>query len=255
VKVSIRPDAIFSISDPGKVCLFDSAQLNASGGDIYSWQPAEGLTNTRISSPWVSPSVTTEYRVTITETTCNQSATLSTKLTVSPLPTVNAVKSNDIDCSNDRSQLNATGAGQYVWSPATTLNNPGIYNPVATPVSTTQYIVKGTDFAGCTGYDTITVKVDNVNKGGYLMPNAFTPNNDGLNDCYRVKYWGIIDEFEFSIYNRWGERLFFTKNAGQCWDGTYKGVKQDGGVYVYMIKAKTACDPEVFRKGTFVLVR
>jgi len=255
VQVAIRPDAVFSINNPGPVCRFDSVQLNALGGDVYAWEPAEGLNNTGVSSPWVSPSVTTEYKVTITETTCNQSVTLSTIITVSSLPTVNAAKSNDIDCSNDRSQLSATGADQYLWTPASTLNNPGIYNPVATPVSATQYIVEGTDLAGCKGYDTITVKADNINKGGYLMPNAFTPNNDGLNDCYGVKYWGIINEFEFSIYNRWGERLFFSKNPAQCWDGTYKGVKQDGGVYVYMIKAKTACEPEVFRKGTFVLIR
>ncbi|WP_276501743.1 gliding motility-associated C-terminal domain-containing protein [Terrimonas pollutisoli] len=254
VSVSVRPDPAFSINAPGKVCLFDSVQLNAAGGDIYAWQPAEGLDNIA-SNPWVSPAVTADYKVTITETTCNQSATLSTRLTVMPLPTVNAVKSNDIDCSNDRSQLNVTGAAQYEWTPAPTLNNPGIANPVATPATTTAYVVKGTDTEGCTGYDTITVKVDNVNKGGYLMPNAFTPNNDGLNDCYGVKYWGVIEKFEFSIYNRWGERIFTTKNPGQCWDGTYKGVEQDGGVYVYMIKAKTICEAEVFRKGTFTLIR
>lgn len=255
MEVSIRPDAVFSINAPGKVCLFDSLQLNASGGDIYAWQPVEGMDNTAISNPWVSPSVTADYKVTITETTCNRSATLSTRLTVMPLPKVNAGKANDIDCSNDRSQLNVTGAARYTWTPATTLNNPGIANPVATPATTTAYVVKGTDMEGCTGYDTITVKVDNVNKGGYLMSNAFTPNNDGLNDCYGVKYWGVIEKFEFSIYNRWGERIFTTKNPGQCWDGTYKGVEQDGGVYVYMIKANTTCEAEVFRKGTFVLVR
>ena len=165
------------------------------------------------------------------------------------------MKANDIDCSNDRSQLNVTGAAQYAWTPATTLNNPGIANPMATPTTTTTYVVKGTDLEGCKGYDTITVKVDNVNKGGYLMPNAFTPNNDGLNDCFGVKYWGVIEKFEFSIYNRWGNRIFTTKNPRQCWDGTYKGVEQDWGVYVYMIKAKTICDAEIFRKGTLVLVR
>lgn len=255
VKVNVRPDPVFSVSDSGKICLSDSARLSAAGGDLYSWQPANGLSNTNISNPWATPSATTEYMVTITETACNQSATLSTKLTVSPLPAIIASRSNDIDCSNDFSQLSAAGADEYSWTPATTLNNPGIRYPIATPLSTTGYIVKGTDAAGCTGYDTITVKVDNINKGGYLMPNAFTPDNDGLNDCFRIKYWGIIDDLEFSIYNRWGERLFFTRDASQCWDGTYKGVKQDGGVYIYMIKAKTACQPEVFRKGTFVLVR
>jgi gliding motility-associated-like protein len=255
VKVDVRQDPVFSVSDPGKVCLFDSARLSAAGGDLYAWEPAEGLNNTNSANPWVKPSITTEYKVTITETTCNQSATLLTKLTVNPLPAITASKSNDIDCSNDRSQLNAAGADEYNWTPATTLSNSGIRNPIATPLSTTGYIVKGTDAAGCTGYDTITVKVDNINKGGYLMPNAFTPNNDGLNDCFKVKYWGVINDLEFSIYNRWGERIFFTRDAAQCWNGTYKGVQQDGGVYVYMIRAKTTCEAEVVRKGTFVLVR
>jgi len=255
VEVTIRPDPVFSVSNPGQICKDGSLQLNASGGDIYSWQPINGLSDPSVSNPTASPSSTTDYTVTITENTCNQSSALTTKVTILPSPLVNAQKSNDIDCSNDRSRLMATGANQYSWSPATTLDNSSIAAPVASPQATTDYIVEGIDASGCKGYDTITVKVDNVNKGGYLMPNAFTPNNDGLNDCYGIRYWGVIQDLEFSIYNRWGERIFFTQSAGQCWNGTYKGVKQDSGVYVYVIKAKTNCDSEVFRKGTFVLVR
>ncbi|MEI9912918.1 MAG: gliding motility-associated C-terminal domain-containing protein [Bacteroidota bacterium] len=63
-----------------------------------------------------------------------------------------------------------------------------------------------------------------VNVSGYSMPNAFTPNNDGLNDCYGIRYWGIIRELEFSIYNRWGERYFLQKTRGACWDGKYKAL-------------------------------
>ena len=255
VHVALRPDPVFSVSNASQICKDGSMQLAASGGDSYSWQPASGLSDPSISNPVASPSSTTDYSVTITENICNQSSTLTTRLTILPSPTVNAQKSNDLDCSNDRSRLIATGANQYLWSPATTLNNSSVSDPVAMPQSTTDYIVEGIDASGCKGYDTITVKVDNVNKGGYLMPNAFTPNNDGLNDCYGIRYWGIIQDLEFSIYNRWGERIFFTQTPGQCWNGTYKGVKQDGGVYVYMIKAKTNCESEVFRKGTFVLVR
>ncbi len=255
VEVSVRPDAIFSINGPRFICKDSSLQLNATGGDVYSWLPATGLNNAGIPDPIASPSSTTDYTVTITESVCNQTQTLATRLTIIPTPAVNAIKSNDIDCSHDRSQLIATGASQYLWTPATTLSDPAVSNPVATPLATTEYIVEGIDGSGCKGYDTITVKVDNINKGGYLMPNAFTPNNDGLNDCYGIKYWGVIQEMEFSVYNRWGERIFFTRNAGQCWDGTYKGTKQNGGVYVYMVRAKTTCESEVFRKGTFVLVR
>jgi gliding motility-associated-like protein len=117
------------------------------------------------------------------------------------------------------------------------------------------YIVNGKDLNGCANADSVLVKVTATNKGGYLMPSGFTPNNDGLNDCYGIKYWGAIQELEFSIYNRWGERLFFTRNAGDCWNGKYKGVEQDPAVFIYMIKAKTSCDNYIFRKGSFSLIR
>lgn len=255
VTVSVKPPAIFSINSPGDLCLNDSLHLNASGGDVYSWQPSAGINNPAIPDPKVSPSITTDYTVTITETTCNESETLSTRITVLPLPDIQASKSNDIDCSNDQSQLSATGGDSYTWSPTMGLNNSAIANPVARPTSLVQYIVKGTDVMGCSNYDSVVINVDGANKGGYLMPNAFTPNGDGLNDCYGISFWGIIQEVEFSIYNRWGERIFHTTDPSRCWDGTYKGVKQNGDVFVYMIRAKTTCEPSVFRKGTFVLIR
>ncbi len=255
VLVEFRPPPVFSISPVAQTCQGNQVQLLASGGDIYAWQPSGTLSNSSISNPIAFPAASTTYTVTITESTCNESATLSTDVTILPSPQVQAFKSNDIDCSNDRSQLTATGAVQYNWSPAATLNNPSIPNPLAMPVAATQYTVTGTDANGCSGTSSITVSVENINQGGYHMPTAFTPNNDGLNDCYGIKFWGIVEEIEFSIYNRWGERVFHTKNRGQCWNGIYKGVPQDAGVYVYMIRAKTSCDPNVFRKGTFVLIR
>lgn len=255
VMVSIRPDPVFSVSPPGNLCENNSVQLAASGGDIYAWQPSASLDNTNSPNPIASPGTTTTYSVQITETTCNNSKTLSTTITVVPSPVVHASKSNDVDCSNDASNLSATGAVSYSWSPAATLNDPNIQNPIARPTTTTLYTVKGTDANGCTNVDTVTVYVNGTNKGAYLMPNAFTPNNDGKNDCYGIKYWGIIQELDFSIYNRWGERIFHSKQPGQCWDGTYKGKPQNPGIYIYLIRAKTSCDEDVFRKGTFTLIR
>ncbi|MET0394277.1 MAG: LamG-like jellyroll fold domain-containing protein [Chitinophagaceae bacterium] len=255
VKIAIRADAVFTVNGAGSVCKNDSLQLSASGGDIYSWYPATGLSNTAIANPKASPAATMDYTVSITESECGQSKDLPVKVTILPLPNVQATRSNDIDCSYGESQLLATGAGSYRWTPSAGLSNSLVASPVATPDLTTSYIVAGTNAAGCKNYDTVLVKVEASNKGDYLMPNAFTPNNDGLNDCYGIKIWGVVEELEFSIYNRWGELIFFTKNAGQCWDGTYKGVKQNSGVFVYMIRARTNCESKVFRKGTFVLIR
>jgi gliding motility-associated-like protein len=254
IKISIYPDPVFTITPPASICKRDTVQLTATGGNIYLWQPDPSLSNTGISNPIVSPSVNTNYSVHITETNCNNSINLTTSVNVKPLPLVRASKSTDLDCSNDRSQLNASGAQTYSWFPAASLNNSNISNPVATPSLNTLYIVKGTDAFGCKNYDSVTVNILAANKSGYFMPNAFTPNNDGLNDCYGIRFWGIIQQLEFSIYNRWGERIFFTKDPNSCWDGKYKGVMQDIGVYVYMIKAKTLCG-NTFKKGLFTLAR
>lgn len=255
VFVSIRPDAVFKINGPVNVCLKDSVRLSASGGDTYTWQPATGLDDPSSSSPWAKPLTNTTYSVTITESVCNQSQTLTTPVTTLPLPVVTATKSNDIDCVVADARLSASGAVSYLWSPAATLSNPNISNPLAMPVTTTDYIVRGKDRNGCANYDTVTVNITNANKGSYLMPTAFTPNNDGLNDCYGIKFWGIIQEIDFSVYNRWGERIFHTTDPLACWDGKYKGVPQASGVFVYVIKGKTTCEASVFRKGTFVLIR
>jgi gliding motility-associated-like protein len=115
--------------------------------------------------------------------------------------------------------------------------------------------VTGMDGNGCKNTDTVTVQVTTNGIGLYVMPSAFTPNGDGKNDCFHVSYWGLVKDLEFSIYNRWGNRVFYTKDPSACWDGNWNGIPQAPGVFIYMIKASTNCQPQVFRKGTFVLIR
>ncbi|MBI5858604.1 MAG: gliding motility-associated C-terminal domain-containing protein [Sphingobacteriales bacterium] len=254
VKITFRPSATFAVNPPANICLNKSVQLNASGGHVYNWTPAATLNNAVIADPVASPASTTTYSVSISDTICRNTGNLSTTITVLPLPLVKASKSNDVDCSSIQSQLSASGAVTYSWSPSATLNNGSISNPIATPIVTTQYLVTGTDLSGCVNYDSVIVLVSVSGQGSFLMPTAFTPNKDGLNDCYGIKYWPQVLELEFSIYNRWGERVFYTNNAGDCWNGKYKGVPQTSAVFVYMIKAKTNCG-EVFCKGTFALIK
>jgi gliding motility-associated-like protein len=90
--------------------------------------------------------------------------------------------------------------------------------------------------------------------GSYFMPNAFTPNNDGLNDCFGIKNWGVITELQFLIYNRWGELVFSTSNPKDCWDGNYKGQPSILGNYVFYITASTLCG-KVKRNGNLTLIR
>ncbi len=254
VTLTWRPDPVFTINGAQTICDRDTISLIASGGERFNWQPATSLNNQSIASPKAFPNTTTTYFVTITDTVCNNVANLQTTVTVNPVPVVTAIKDNDLDCSFGSSQLTAQGAIRYNWAPATGLNRTNIANPVASPLTPMQYVVTGYNRYGCADTDTLQLDILTTNKGDNLMPNAFTPNNDGHNDCYGIKYWGVIERVEFSIYNRWGQRVFYTNQVGGCWDGNFKGVQQPSGAYVYTVNAVTNCGT-ISRKGTFVLIR
>jgi gliding motility-associated-like protein len=117
------------------------------------------------------------------------------------------------------------------------------------------YTVEVTSDKGCKAQDSILVTVNIGDpSAGFVVPSAFTPNRDGLNDCFGVKHWGPVKDFEMIIYNRWGQMMFYSTNPNNCWDGTYAGKDLGTATYVYVIKATTICGP-VLRKGTIVLVR
>ena len=255
VKISLRPVAVFTVSPPDTTCLNTSVQLLATGGDVYLWSPAAMVTNPNIANPSSAGNADAAYTVLIKETTCNTSATLTTTLKVLPVPTVKATRSNDINCSINTAQLSATGATTYSWSPAATLDNNAIANPVATPAATTQYIVTGTDnTTKCTATDNVTVIVSKGGDPKFFIPSAFSPNGDGLNDCFKVTHFNYLKSVEISIYNRFGNLVFHTTTDNDCWDGTYKGSPASVGNYVYYIKTENNCE-FFFKKGNVVLIR
>lgn len=257
VKITVRPKPAFNISPAtAGLCGIETITLKASGGDEYKWLGIDPVFSPNSAVTLVKPTASSIYSVRIHDSVCNFTDTLSSSITVNPLPKVSIAKSNDIDCSFPSAQLNATGGINYTWGPSLGLNSINISNPVASPSATTFYSVKATDVRGCSAIDSIKVLVKFTgNANGYNMPSAFTPNGDGKNDCFGIKYWGSVTGLEFSIFNRWGERVFSTSNPTGCWDGTYKNVQQNSGTFVYIIKAKTICGGEVNRKGTVVLLR
>ena len=206
--------------------------------------------------PWGSiVNVSGNYLDTIHSFLGCDSVIRAVNLTVNTKPSIRITKSNDVNCVLSTAKLNVTGASTYVWSPAGTLSNALAYNPVASPTQTTMYTVVATAANGCTSTDSILVKLVSGNPdNGYLVPNSFTPNNDGLNDCFGVPYWGHVTDFEFTIFNRYGEIVFHTIDPGNCWDGIYKGKPQGSAAFIYQIKATGICGP-VYRKGTVVLIR
>ncbi|MBS1600054.1 MAG: gliding motility-associated C-terminal domain-containing protein [Bacteroidetes bacterium] len=191
-----------------------------------------------------------QYKFTATNG-CADSATQP--VTVKPVPFANAGP-DILGCINTSIQLNASGGEFYSWAPPTGLSDPSISNPVVTIGNTVSYVLAVTNKEGCTAYDSLTITISPLGKNAYKVPNAFTPNGDGKNDCFGLKQWGGIELKEFSIYNRWGQLVFATKNPSDCWDGTFKGTPQDSGGFIYIIRALTPCG-NVDLKGTVFLIR
>lgn len=255
VNVDVFPKAVFSITpDRFDVCDGDQVTMTASGADQYSWFTDE---ENNISS---STSLTLTARITDTifvrlDSRCSTD-TLRSIVKVNPKPIIAIKKSNDIDCVSLEAQLTASGGTLFNWSPNVNIDNPNIPNPIVHPESDTWYKVFVAN-GGCTVSDSIQVHANLLyGTNGFHIPNAFTPNNDGKNDCFNLRHWGETTYFELWIYNRWGELVFHSTEKNSCWDGTYKNVKQPSGVYIYQVKAESPCSYEpIYKKGVITLIR
>jgi gliding motility-associated-like protein len=138
----------------------------------------------------------------------------------------------------------------YSWTPNTGLDSDNGEFVVATPDSTTEYIVTAVDVNGCAKRDTVVVT---VNATLYVFPEGFTPNGDGSNDTYDIIRSDGVDVLRFDIYNRWGE-LIFSDNSGS-WDGRYKGSLQAMDTYLFQAELQLPNGERVSEAGDFVLVQ
>jgi len=131
--------------------------------------------------------------------------------------------------------------------------------PFASPTTSTTYTLTVTDVNGCTITDQVTVTV--VNARQVYIPNAFSPNDDGVNDRFMIASGaGVSRVRSFAIYNKWGGRLFtafdFQPNDNQfAWDGTFKGERLDPGVYAYYAEIEFEDGTTELVSGEVLLVR
>ena len=153
--------------------------------------------------------------------------------------------------------LTATGGTDYFWTPSTTLDCADCATVNASPLTTTLYTVTASDEYGCTGSDTVTVKV-NINCGEFFVPNVFSPNGEGPADNNKLCLYGTpacMKELDFAIYNRWGEMVFQTTDITNCWDGLYKDKELNSGIFVYKLYVETIDGEIVEQSGNITLVR
>ncbi|MDF2449864.1 MAG: hypothetical protein K0R26_2368 [Bacteroidota bacterium] len=138
-----------------------------------------------------------------------------------------------------------------VWTPSVSLSCSTCTNTIASPNVTTTYTLT-TISGGCIGTDTVTIVVD-IKCGEVFVPTAFSPNDDGQNDVLYV-YGNCIENMEFVIFDRWGEKVFTSNDPAFGWDGTFNGKKMDPAAFAYYLKA-TVDGEDVIQKGSISIVK
>lgn len=146
-------------------------------------------------------------------------------------------------CMGDSLVLSPGQFSTYLWQDGTTqdhfvVKNPGTYNvTVSNACSSASKSI------------TISSKKCFIN-----FPNAFTPNNDGKNDLFLVLTQFQLQDYDLSVFNRWGQKVFETRDQSKGWDGTINGMVQDSGAYVWYCSFKNSTNTS-YLKGTVILIR
>lgn len=162
-QVLVNPLPVVNAGVDSAICLMDTIQLEASGASSYIWNPATGLSSDTIADPLANPTNTTEYIVTGTDT--NGCFSVDTVLiTVNPLPVADAGPDRTI-CEGESAELNGSGGVAYLWSPAGSLSCDNCSTTIATPATTTDYVLEVVNAFKCVDVDTVTVTVNELPQG------------------------------------------------------------------------------------------
>jgi gliding motility-associated-like protein len=249
IVVNPVPTAITSFASD-TICAGDTTQLSGSGGTGYQWIPSSGLSNPTIANPKAFPAQTTQYSVIVSNSFSCKDTAIAT-VNIIPKPIANAGP-DKIIFEGQSTQLSGSANGpgnSFSWSPATNINDINSLQPIVNPPTDQSYILTVVSGSGCgTASDIVLVKVFK----DILIPTAFTPNGDGLNDNWNILGLEALSSYRVTVYDRWGQVVFQTTSEPPSWDGTYKRVPLPVGVYIYIIEKGIN---KKLVKGTVTLIR
>jgi gliding motility-associated-like protein len=238
--LTVHPLPMVALNKNPELCIGSSRVLDAGPFATYSWQ--DGSTNRTYTATTIGA-----YHVTVTDTNSCTSSDTTRINTLLPLPQ-NFLPTDTAICNYGTISLAALSPFvSYQWSngankATTVIDKPGIY------------WLEVKDGKGCTGRDSLAVLLKQCLKG-LFVPNAFTPDGNGKNDRLKALLFGDIKYFEFSIYNRYGQRVFYTNNTNSGWDGFFNGKAQEAGTYIWQCRYELAGDPPALQQGSTILIR
>lgn len=262
VSSSSSPVIVIAVPDnnicPGTPVTFTASVQNAGSSPLFQWKLNNNNTGQN-SSAYTNSNLANgdkiECILTAPNSGCSALPVTSNTIIVSlkSIPIVSLSPLDTIIAEGSKILLSANVTGaitSFQWSPAGLLINPLGFSSLTTPLNVnTTFSLRVTNTEGCTSTRVAIVKVYKP----LFMPSGFTPNNDGLNDIFRIPPDVLLNLSDFSIYNRWGNRVFSTTNITKGWDGKVDGVPADSGIFAYIINGNSG-GKKIFLKGTFVLI-
>lgn len=219
------------------ICETESLVLDAGNQFLdYTWQDGSKNNSITVSTSGL-------YSVTVSNGTCTTTDAVEVKF--NKKPEINLGADKEI-CGNEVVTLgsNLQNNYSYVWedgssSPVRTVDRPGTFRLTAT------------NECGSASDDII------VRTGGCALgvPNAFSPNADGKNDVFSLSKTISLSSFIMQVYNRWGQKIFESRDQSKGWDGTFAGKRSEVGHYAYVIQYRTDDGTLVKLQGMVLLVR
>lgn len=257
--ITINPSPVITLNSDTTICYGASVNLagNIKNDTGFYWSPTTDLINYNTLSPTATPTISATYYLAATNQ-FNCSSIDSVTVTIVP-PNRLPVITDTMIVAGEPLQLNIPNPDNYQfrWSPTTGMDNGDIPNPVITLNSSfdtvTYYLTVSK--ASCI-VDTASIKVIVFKtQPDIFVPSAFTPNGDGKNDILKAIPVGI-QQFDFlNLYNRLGQLVFTTTSADKGWNGTYNGLNQPSGTYIFITQGITYTGKKITKKGTIVLLR
>ncbi len=240
ILMKLTPGVPVNLGPDTSICNGGTLVINAPVGYAsYTWQ--DGSTNSSYSA--TKPG---NYMVTVSNA-CGVISSDEMMLFLKPGPT-HFLPADTAVCANQTIILKPNQIFiSYLWNtnavtPSLNISSPGLY------------WLEVTDINACKGRDSIFVKSKDCLKG-LFMPNAFTPNNDGRNDLFKPSLFGVVKQYDFAVYNRYGKIVFETKDLSKGWDGTIQGMPQNPGVFIWKCVYQMENQLLTTESGTVLLIR
>lgn len=272
----LPPVTSFSYITP--VCNNDTMQVPVhpttfTEGGTYSSSPGltidpvTGVVNIAASA---AGTYTISYSVPMEADSCRAPGTGTATLVINPLPAI-LISQDVLMYIGETATLIADGGSGYAWTSNTnapyTCVNSSCDTIKVSPEETTSYCVR-VDTLGCidSACVRVTIEIPCPSNRNLVVPNAFTPDGDGINDELCLNGWDdCVSSFQIMIFDRWGEKVFESKDPSFCWDGVFRGKPLDPAVFVYYIQASYKAEGatitaakkivDITKKGNISLVR